>query len=86
MERGFLDAVALFALPFAAYAVSLALRRRYPFLLRNWTEGPLALLIAAGLASAIAGTLVIGFVGNRHRGAYVPAHIENGVLVPGRLQ
>ena len=27
-----------------------------------------------------------GFLAHRHKGAYVPAHIENGVLVPGRME
>lgn len=86
MARGALDGLFLFLLPFAGYAALLLLRRRYPLALDAWTEGPLARLTIAGLALAVAGTLVMGLIGNHRRGAYVPAHIENGVLVPGRMQ
>ncbi len=37
-------------------------------------------------AIAVAGMLTFGIFAVRHEGAYVPAHIENGKLVPGRLQ
>ncbi len=86
MLRGLVDAGVLFLLPFLAYAVLLVLRRRYPFVLVAWTEGPLARLVVAGLVLAVAGALLTGFFANRHKGAYVPAHIENGVLVPGRME
>lgn len=86
MLRALVDAGGLFLLPFVAYGILLALRRRYPFVLAAWTEGPVAALVVAGLALAVAGTLLTGFFANRHRGAYVPAHLENGVLVPGRIE
>lgn len=86
MLRGLVDAGALFLVPFVAYALLLLLRRRYPFVLDAWTQGPIATLVVAGLALAVAGTLLTGFFANRHRGAYVPAHIENGALVPGRME
>lgn len=86
MARGILDALVLFLLPFAGYGVWLAARRRYPFLLKSWTGGPLAVLVVSGLALAVAGMLATGFLSGRHRGAYAPAHIENGVLVPGKLE
>ena len=86
MVRGLVDAGVLFLLPFLAYAVLLVLRRRYPFVLVAWTEGPLAMLVVSGLALAVAGTLLAGFLAHRHKGGYVPAHIEHGVLVPGRME
>jgi hypothetical protein len=30
--------------------------------------------------------LILGVLAPRHSGAYVPAHIENGTLVPGRIE
>jgi hypothetical protein len=30
--------------------------------------------------------IAFGIFAPRHAGAYVPAHIENGKLVPGRMQ
>ena len=86
MLRGLFDAGGLFLVPFVAYALFLALRRRYPFVLDSWTQGPVATLVVAGLALAVAGVLLTGFFANRHKGAYVPAHIEKGRLVPGRME
>lgn len=86
MLRSLADAGVLFLVPFAAYAILLVLRRRYPFVLETWTNGPLATLIVTGLALAVAGALLTGLFANRHKGAYVPAHLENGVLVPGRME
>ena len=86
MGRGLLDGLVLFLIPFVVYAGMLVVRRRFPFVLKSWTDGPLGTLVVAGLALAILGALAAGFFGGRHRGGYVPAHIENGVLVPGRME
>ena len=86
MIRGLLDAVVLFLVPFVVYGAILVMRRRYPFVLKVWSEGPLGNLIVTGLALAILGTLAAGLFGGRHTGAYVPAHLDHGVLVPGRME
>ena len=46
----------------------------------------LARLSVAGLALVLGGLLLNGFFADRHEGAYAPAHIENGRLVPGAIQ
>ncbi len=86
MARGLLDAVGLFCLPFIVYALFLVARSRFPGRADAWSRGPLAALVASGLALAVAGTLVLGLLSPVHRGAYVPAHIEKGQLVPGRIE
>lgn len=86
MGRTFVEAVGLFVLPFAVYLLLLVLRRRYPFLTTHWPGERLAVLVVAGLLLAIVGIVTTGLFGPRHRGAYVPAHIENGRLVPGRME
>ena len=86
MIRGLFDAAVLFLIPFVVYAAVLVMRRRYPFVLKVWSEGPLGRLVVAGLALAIVGTLAAGLLGGQHRGAYVPAHLDHGVLVPGRME
>ena len=86
MGRGLLDAVLLFFVPFVVYAGVLLVRRRYPFVLKAWTDGPLAQLVVTGLALAIIGVLAAGLLSGRSTGAYVPAHVEHGTLVPGRMQ
>ena len=86
MERGLLDSAALFLLPFLVYAVMLTLRRRYPFALTSWTSGPVAALVASGLALVVAGILLTGYFAPRYHGAYVPAHLDHGRLVPGHME
>lgn len=86
MGRAILDVVLPFLLPFAGYVVWLAVRRRYPFVASAWRRGPVAGLVVAGLALAVLSLLVAGVFGSRARGSYVPAHMENGRLVPGRME
>jgi hypothetical protein len=39
-----------------------------------------------GLAAAVLGLVVLDAFAPRGHGVYVPAHEENGVLVPGRIE
>jgi hypothetical protein len=75
----------LFILPFAGYALYLKLRDlgwRAP---EHWHGIPLAVLIGSGLL-LVAISLFVGALtgGTPAGGTYVPAHMEDGVLVPGR--
>ncbi|WP_350449299.1 DUF6111 family protein [Escherichia coli] len=40
----------------------------------------------AGLGIVIASLVLSGLLGERHGEGYVPAHMENGRLGPGRFQ
>lgn len=86
MWRAILEPAAFFIAPFIAYVIWLVLRRKYPFAVEHWTHGSLALLSLAGLFLTLAFMLVFGLKVERHQGAYVPAHMENGKLVPGRME
>ncbi|MCI0598564.1 MAG: DUF6111 family protein [Beijerinckiaceae bacterium] len=86
MWRALIEPVLLFASPFIAYAIYLALRQNYPFALEHWPRTAVSTLTLAGLAMAVGGMLALGILAPRHEGAYVPAHIEGGKLVPGRIQ
>jgi MFS family permease len=86
MWRFLLEPALLFLSPFAFYAATLLLRRTPPFAGYYWSRGTLSWLTLVGLAVAVAGMLLFGIFAERHGGAYVPAHIENGKLVPGRLE
>ena len=85
MVRGLVDAILLFCLPFVVYAAYLAIRRRISSRFPAWGREPVLRLVIAGLALAVAGTLLGGVFGHRSTGGYNPAHLERGVLVPGRL-
>lgn len=86
MWRAVLEPVAFFLSPFLAYAVFLGLSRRYPLAPDHWTRGAFSTLGLIGLLVAAVGMLFLGIFAERHSGGYVPAHIENGKLVPGHMQ
>ncbi|MDI9846860.1 DUF6111 family protein [Rhodoblastus sp. 17X3] len=86
MARSLLESLGLFAAPFLLYALFLIYRSRHPLVVAHWSRGALFWLTLAGLCLAIAGFLYAGFFGANSAGVYVPAHIENGRLTPGRFQ
>lgn len=86
MWRVLWEPALLFLSPFIAYAGFLLLRRTAPFSSRHWTQGTLSLLTLGGLAAAIVFMVAYGVLAERHKGAYRPAHIENGRLVPGHME
>jgi hypothetical protein len=86
MGRNVLESLALFLSPFAVYALYLLLRARYPLEVEHWTRGRVSVMTLIGLAVAVLGLITINAFAPRGRGVYVPAHVENGVLVPGRFE
>jgi uncharacterized protein DUF6111 len=86
MGRTLVEPLALFLSPFAAYAVYLILRARYPLEIEHWTSARVSILTLVGLAAAILGLITLDLFAPRGHGTYVPAHQENGVLVPGRIE
>ncbi|MBI1868901.1 MAG: hypothetical protein HYS06_11530 [Methylocystis sp.] len=86
MWRVIIQPMLLFVTPFVAYALFLLARRRWPFVAELWTRGVVSTLTMAGLLTAVLGMIAFGLLSSRNLGAYVPAHIENGRLAPGRFQ
>ena len=86
MGRALIEPLALFLSPFAAYAVYLILRARYPLAIEHWTSVRVSILTLVGLAAAVLGLITLNLFAPRGHGTYVPAHQENGVLVPGRIE
>ncbi len=86
MGREIFEPLALFLSPFAAYAVYLSLRARYPLEFEHWTRSRVSILTLVGLAVALLGLVALNISAPRGHGVYVPAHEENGVLVPGRIE
>jgi hypothetical protein len=84
MTRAVLEEILLFLIPFALYALWLVARRKTPFARVHW-DGNVPWLVIAGLAVATGWLLFTGIFAERHLGGYVPAHMENGQLVPGRV-
>jgi len=86
MGRAILEPLALFLAPFGIYAIYLGLRARYPLEVGHWTGARVSLLTLAGLAAAVLGLILLDALAPRGQGTYVPAHVENGVLVPGHIE
>lgn len=85
MSRALAEELLLFLLPFALFAVVLLLRRKTPLARVHW-DGHVPWLVIAGLACAGGWLVYTGLTATRGHGGYVPAHMENGVFVPGRLE
>ena len=86
MGRNILESLALFLSPFAVYALYLALRARYPLEVEHWTRRRVSVMTLIGLAAAVLGLVALNAFAPRGRGVYIPAHVQNGVLIPGRIE
>jgi hypothetical protein len=86
MGRTVLEPLALFVSPFVVYALYLMVRARYPLEVEHWTRKRVSVMTLIGLAAAVLGLIAVNAFAPRGRGVYVPAHVENGVLVPGRIE
>jgi hypothetical protein len=59
---------------------------RWPLAIEHWTRSRVSILVMVGLAAALAGLAGASLFAPRGQGVYVPAHLENGVLAPGRIE
>lgn len=85
MSRAIIEEILLFLIPFALFAAWLAVRRRSPFRRVHW-DGHVSWLLIAGMAVAFGWLVYTGLTAPRGTGPYVPAHMENGRFVPGRVE
>jgi hypothetical protein len=85
MIRQTITALALFLAPFAAYALFVwATREGAVGAVSTWSPPRVMWLTVAALALVIAGFMGLAQFGGAPPGStYVPAHMENGRLVPG---
>jgi len=85
MIRLLVERLLLFLLPFALYAIYLHLRESdvsKPTKPHPWTA-----LFISGLVLVAASFLYWGITqGAGEKGVYVPPHVENGRVVPGRVE
>ena len=85
MLRRAIEEFGLFLIPFALFLLYLLLRGRNPLRLGHWSAHSVRLVLA-GLFVVIASLLYEGFFSDRSESGYVPPHMENGRLVPGRFR
>ena len=86
MIRPVLTEISIFLIPFAVYAVFLIATRSGVFVKSSWPLPVVGWLSAGALLLVIVSlVLLANFSGSSPESTYVPAHMENGRLVPGGL-
>jgi len=84
MIRPVLTEIGIFLIPFAVYALFLIATRSGLIVQSSWPFHMIAKLAIGSLLLVIASlVLLANFSGAPPRSTYVPAHLENGKLVPG---
>jgi ethanolamine transporter EutH len=84
MIRTVLTEVGIFLIPFAVYATFLIATRSGVTLPASWPLDMIAKLTLAALVLVIVSFVLLAeLTGAPPNSTYVPAHIENGRLVPG---
>jgi len=84
MIRPVLTEVGIFLIPFAVYALFLVATRSGVLAQSSWPVHMIAkLAIGALLLVIVSLVLLANFSGAPPRSTYVPAHLEDGRLVPG---
>lgn len=84
MIRPVLTEVGIFLIPFAIYAAYLLATRSGVFVSNSWPPRIVVrLAVGAFLLTILSLVLLAHFSGAPPNSTYVPAHMENGKLVPG---
>ena len=84
MIRPALTEIGIFLVPFAVYAVFLLATRSELVAPSSWPLSLIAKLLLGSLLLVIASFIMLAnFSGAPPHSTYIPAHIENGRLVPG---
>jgi len=84
MIRPVLTEIGIFLIPFAIYAAYLLATRAGLFAQTSWPPHVVVkLAIGAFLLTIVSLILLAHFSGSSPHSTYVPAHVENGKLIPG---
>ena len=87
MIRPVFTELALFLIPFAVYAVFLLATRQGLMDPKSWPWSRVAWLFIVALLTIVGSFVVLAHFGGAPPGStYVPAHIEDGQFVPGRVR
>lgn len=85
MLRRLIEEFGLFLVPFALFCAYLLVTGRNPLRRVHW-DGQSLRLALAGIILVIASLVYTGLFSARSTSGYVPAHMENGRLVPGQFR
>ena len=84
MIRPVLTELAIFLIPFVAYALFLIATRSGVLMSSSWPVHLVAKLVLGSLLLVIISFVLLAhFSGAPPDSTYIPAHIENGRLIPG---
>jgi hypothetical protein len=84
MIRPALSEVGIFLIPFAVYALFLLATRSGLLMQSSWPLHVIGKLVLGSLMLVVISFILLArFSGAAPHSTYVPAHIENGKLVPG---
>jgi hypothetical protein len=84
MIRPALTEIGIFLIPFGVYALFLIATRSGLFVQSSWPIHLVARLLLGSLLLVILSLVMLAnFSGGPPHSTYIPAHIENGKLVPG---
>jgi hypothetical protein len=84
MIRPAFTEVGIFLIPFVVYALFLVATRSGLLVQSSWTVIVIARLVVGSLVLVVISFVLLAqFSGGAPNSTYIPAHIENGRLVPG---
>ena len=84
MIRPALTEIGIFLIPFAVYALFLVASRSGLMTLASWPVIIIARLLTGSLLLVVLSLILLAqFSGAPPHSTYVPAHVENGKLIPG---
>jgi hypothetical protein len=84
MIRPAFTEVGIFLIPFAVYALFLIATRSGLLVQASWPVNVIAKLVIGSLLLVVVSFILLAkFSGGAPNSTYIPAHIENGRLVPG---
>jgi Family of unknown function (DUF6111) len=84
MIRPALTEIGIFLIPFAVYALFLVASRSRLMTRSSWPVIIIARLLVGSLLLVVLSLILLAqFTGAPPHSTYVPAHVENGRLVPG---
>ena len=84
MIRQALTETGIFLIPFAVYALFLVATRSGLLVQTSWPIHLVARLMLASLFLIVLSLVMLAnFTGSPPNSTYIPAHVENGKLVPG---
>jgi len=87
MGRVIFELSGFFFLPFIAYAAFLMWQHRHPRAAKHILKAKaLQVQTLLGLVFVVGALLFIGLSEDKHTGAYSPAVVKDGKLIPGRVE